>query len=190
MCRGFSLKFQRLDIPDILLIKPLVHGDDRGFFAETYRKDLFEEALGYKVNFVQDNESKSSKGILRGLHYQLPPYAQAKLVRVIEGKVLDVCVDIRSSSPTFGQHISVELSSENKYQLFVPHGFAHGFVVISDSATFAYKVDNYYSPTHDRGIAYDDNDLSIDWQTPKNLLKLSEKDKNHPSLDSSNDLFK
>jgi dTDP-4-dehydrorhamnose 3,5-epimerase len=156
---------------------------------ETFRQDLFEEALGYQVNFIQDNESKSTKGVLRGLHYQLPPYTQAKLVRVIEGSVLDVAVDIRKASSTFGQHVVVELTAENKHQLFVPHGFAHGFVVLSDSATFAYKVDNYYAPKHDRGIVFNDKDLGIDWKLPLEALQLSDKDKTHPNLSDTLDLF-
>jgi len=176
------LKFIPQSIEDVILIEPTTHGDNRGYFVETFRQDLFEEAIGYKVSFVQDNESKSTKGVLRGLHYQLPPYTQAKLVRVLEGSVLDVAVDIRKSSPTFGQHVAVELTGENKHQLFVPHGFAHGFVVLSDSATFAYKVDNYYAPEHDRGIAFDDVKLKINWQLPIELLKLSVKDQNLPTL--------
>jgi dTDP-4-dehydrorhamnose 3,5-epimerase len=183
------LKFAPQLIPEVVLIKPTVHGDNRGYFMESFRQDLFEEAIGYKVNFIQDNESKSTKGVLRGLHYQLPPYAQAKLVRVIEGSVLDVAVDIRKSSTTFGQYVTAELTAENKHQLFVPHGFAHGFVVLSDSATFTYKVDNYYAPEHDRGIAFDDNDLDIDWQLPLELLQLSDKDKSHPALANAKDLF-
>jgi len=183
------LKFTPQSIKDVMLIEPTTHGDDRGYFVETFRKDLFEEAIGYKVDFVQDNESKSTKGVLRGLHYQLPPYTQAKLVRVIKGSVLDVAVDIRKSSPTFGQHVAVELTEQNKHQLFVPHGFAHGFVVLSNSATFAYKVDNYYAPEHDRGIAFDDNDLDIDWQLLAEDLRLSDKDKTHLSLTNAKDLF-
>ena len=183
------MKFTPQSIPEVILIEPTVHGDDRGYFVETFRQDLFEETLGYKVNFIQDNESKSTKGVLRGLHYQLPPYTQAKLVRVIEGRVLDVVIDIRKSSHTFGQHASVELTGENKHQLFIPHGFAHGFVVLSDSATFAYKVDNYYAPEHDRGIAFDDIKLTIDWQLPLNELQLSDKDKTHPNLSDVLDLF-
>jgi len=183
------LKFAPQSIPEVVLIKPTVHGDNRGYFMESYRQDLFEEAIGYKVNFIQDNESKSTKGVLRGLHYQLPPYTQAKLVRVIKGNVLDVAVDIRKSSPTFGQHVAVELTATNKHQLFVPHGFAHGFVVQSDRATFAYKVDNYYAPEYDRGIAFDDKELSIDWQLPLELLQLSDKDKSHPALADAKDLF-
>ena len=184
------MKFTPQSIADVVLIQPIFHGDDRGYFVETFRQDLFEKAVGYQVNFVQDNESKSTKGVLRGLHYQLPPYTQAKLVRVIEGSVLDVAVDIRKSSPTFGQHVAVELTGENKRQLFVPHGFAHGFVVLSDSATFAYKVDNYYAPEHDRGIAFDDKDLAIDWQLPLEKLQLSDKDKDHPNLSNALELFK
>mgnify|MGYP000111270167 FL=1 len=183
------MKFIPQSIPDVFLIKPTVHDDDRGYFFETFRQDLFEDAIGYKINFVQDNESKSLKGVLRGLHYQLSPYAQAKLVRVIEGSVLDVAVDIRKSSPTFGQHVAVELTAENKHQLFVPHGFAHGFIVLSDSATFAYKVDNYYAPEQDRGIAFNDKELAIDWQLPLEILQLSDKDKTHPSLANAKDLF-
>jgi len=183
------LKFIPQSIADVILIEPTTHGDDRGYFVETFRQDLFEEAIGYKVNFVQDNESKSTKGVLRGLHYQLPPYTQAKLVRVIEGSVLDVAVDIRKSSLTFGQYVAVELTANNKHQLFVPHGFAHGFVVLSDSSTFAYKADNYYTPEYDRGIAFDDSELAIDWQLLAEELQLSDKDKSHPSLANARDLF-
>ena len=183
------MKFTPQSIPEVILIEPIIHGDDRGYFIEAFRQDLFEESIGYKVNFVQDNESRSSKGVLRGLHYQLLPYTQAKLVRVIEGSVLDVAVDIRKSSPTFGQHVSLELTAQNKHQLFVPHGFAHGFVVLSDSAPFAYKVDNYYAPEHDRGIAFDDEQLKINWQLSAEELQLSDKDKAHPSLANAKDLF-
>jgi dTDP-4-dehydrorhamnose 3,5-epimerase len=183
------LKFTPQSIADVILIEPTIHSDGRGYFIETLRQDLLEEAIGYKVNFVQDNESKSIKGVLRGLHYQLPPYTQAKLVRVIEGSVLDVAVDIRKSSPTFGQHVSLELTAQNKHQLFVPHGFAHGFIVLSDSATFTYKVDNYYAPGHDRGIAFDDEQLKINWQLSAEELQLSDKDKTHPTLESTKDLF-
>ena len=184
------MKITPQSIPDVVLIEPTVHGDNRGYFMEAFRQDLFEEAVGCQVNFIQDNESKSTKGVLRGLHYQLPPYAQAKLLRVTEGSVLDVAVDIRKSSTTFGQYVTAELTAENKHQLFVPHGFAHGFVVLSDSATFVYKVDNYYAPKHDRGIAFNDNDLDIDWQLPLETLQLSDKDKTHPTLSNAKDLFK
>ena len=183
------MEFIKQKIPGVVLIKPTVHGDERGYFVETFRQDLFEKAIDYQVNFIQDNESRSAKGVLRGLHYQLPPYTQAKLVRVIEGSVLDVAVDIRKSSPTFGQHVAVELTDENKHQLFVPHGFAHGFVVLSDNATFAYKVDNYYAPEHDRGIAFDDAKLDIDWKLSLAKLQLSDKDKLHPDLSDAVELF-
>ena len=183
------MKFTPQSIKDVILIEPTIHGDDRGYFIETFRQDLLEEAIGYRVNFVQDNESKSIKGVLRGLHYQLPPYTQAKLVRVIKGSVLDVAVDIRKSSPTFGHYVAVELTGDNKHQLFVPHGFAHGFVVLSDSATFAYKVDNFYAPEHDRGIAFDDEQLKIDWQLLAEELQLSDKDQTHPTLENTKDLF-
>jgi dTDP-4-dehydrorhamnose 3,5-epimerase len=183
------LKLIPQSIKDVMLIELTVHGDNRGYFIETFRQDFLEEVIGYRVNFVQDNESKSTKGVLRGLHYQLPPYTQAKLVRVIEGSVLDVAVDIRKSSPTFGQYVSVELTAQNKHQLFVPHGFAHGFVVLSDSATLAYKVDNYYAPEHDQGIAFDDEQLKIDWQLLSEELQLSDKDRAHPSLANAKYLF-
>ena len=183
------MKFIPQSISDVVLIKPTVHGDSRGYFAETFRQDLFEDAIGYKINFIQDNESKSSKGVLRGLHYQLPPYTQAKLVRVIEGNVLDVAVDIRKNSPTFGQHVGVELTGENKHQLFVPHGFAHGFIVLSKHATFAYKVVNYSAPELDRGIAFDDKELSIDWQLSQKEMQLSVKDKAHPRLSEALNIF-
>jgi dTDP-4-dehydrorhamnose 3,5-epimerase len=183
------MKITAQKIPDVFVIEPLVHGDHRGYFAETYRQDKLEEALGYKVNFVQDNESKSTKGVFRGLHFQLAPHAQTKLVRVIEGKVLDVAVDIRSGSPTYGQHVAVELSEDNKKQLFVPRGFAHGFLVLSETATFAYKVDNYYSPECDRGLAFDDPELNIDWQFTKDELLLSEKDLKQPKLENLGQMF-
>ena len=184
------MNFIPQDIPDVILIEPTVFKDGRGYFSETFRQDLLDQAVGYKVNFIQDNESRSSKGVIRGLHYQLPPYTQAKLVRVIEGRVLDVVVDIRRFSPTFGQHIAVELSANNKRQIFVPHGFAHGFVVLSDSATFTYKVDNYYAPEYEKGILFNDVDLNIDWRLPSNMLQLSNKDKNHPSLANAKILLK
>lgn len=176
------MKFNKTSIEGVIIIKPSVFGDERGYFSETFRQDLFEDFLGFRVGFCQDNESKSSFGVLRGLHYQLPPFAQSKLVRVIEGKVLDVAVDIRIGSPTFGMHVAVELSGENKRQLFIPRGFAHGFVVLSDFAVFSYKVDNYYSQSHDRGLAFDDQSLGIDWRLPAESLKLSIKDSNQPGL--------
>lgn len=176
------MTFTRTEIPDVVVIEPTVHGDSRGYFVETFRQDKLEEFLGYKINFCQDNESKSSKGVLRGLHYQLPPHAQTKLVRVISGRVLDVAVDIRKNSPTFGKYVAVELSGENKKQLLIPRGFAHGFVVLEDDTVFAYKVDNYYSPECDRGIAFDDKNLNIDWILNHNELNLSAKDIKQPKL--------
>jgi len=176
------MNFVRTKIKDIIIIEPKVHGDDRGYFIETFRQDKLEEFIGYKINFCQDNESKSSKGVLRGLHYQLAPCAQTKLVRVIQGKVLDVAVDIRQNSPTFGTYVAVELSASNKKQLLVPRGFAHGFVVLEDDTIFAYKVDNYYSPACDRGISYDDKDLDINWKIQRKDLNLSAKDKVQKNL--------
>ena len=183
------MQFISQTIPDVFVIEPKVHGDHRGYFVETFRQDKFEDALGYKVNFVQDNESKSSKGVLRGLHFQLAPHAQSKLVRVIDGSVLDVAVDIRTGSPTFGHYVSAELSGENKKQMFIPRGFAHGFVVLTETATFAYKVDNYYSPECDRGLAFDDEQLNIDWLLPTDKLLLSEKDIKQPTLANLEDSF-
>jgi len=180
------MNFIRTAIHDVVIIEPKVHGDERGYFSETFRQDELEKFLGFKVNFCQDNESKSNYGVLRGLHYQSPPFPQTKLVRVLEGKVLDVAVDARKGSSNFGQHVAVELSSENKKQLFVPRGFAHGFVVLSETATFAYKVDNYYCPKCETGIAFNDPFLGIDWKLPVKDLKLSEKDKKQgPFLDAN-----
>ncbi|RXK12260.1 dTDP-4-dehydrorhamnose 3,5-epimerase [Halarcobacter mediterraneus] len=183
------MTFIKTKISDVVICEPTIHGDNRGYFVETFRQDKLEEFIGYKINFCQDNESKSSKGVLRGLHYQLHPAAQTKLVRVISGRVLDVAVDIRKNSPTFGEYVAVELSSENKKQLLVPRGFAHGFVVLEDNTIFAYKVDNYYSPQNDRGIAFDDESLNIDWILKKEELKLSLKDTKQPKLNETKDLF-
>jgi dTDP-4-dehydrorhamnose 3,5-epimerase len=183
------MNFIRTEISDVIICEPTVHGDERGYFVETFRADKLEEFLGYKINFCQDNESKSSRGVLRGLHYQLAPAAQTKLVRVIQGRVLDVAVDIRKGSPTFGKHVAVELSAENKRQLLVPRGFAHGFVVLEDDTVFAYKVDNYYSPENDRGILFGDEALNIDWQVPHDELNLSAKDKIQPKLAETQDVF-
>ena len=176
------MKYTRTEIPDIIICEPKIFGDHRGYFYESFREDELNEFLGFKVDFCQDNESKSDYGVLRGLHYQLSPYSQTKLLRVLKGKVLDVAVDIRKGSPTFGKSVVVELSSENKKQLFIPRGFAHGFVVLSETATFAYKCDNYYTPSHDSGLAFDDPTLGIDWQVPREKMILSEKDLNQPSL--------
>ena len=174
------MNFTRLTIPDVILCEPEVFGDDRGYFIESFRQDKLDAFLGYSINFCQDNESKSSYGVLRGLHYQLAPHTQTKLVRVIQGSVLDVAVDVREGSPTFGKHVAVELTAENKKQLLIPRGFAHGFIVLSKEAIFAYKVDNYYSPECDRGIAFDDATLAIDWQLKTSDLQLSIKDLKQP----------
>ena len=183
------MKFTPQSIPEVILIQPEVHGDNRGYFVETFRQDELEQAIGQKINFIKDNESKSSKGVLRGLHFQLPPFAQSKLVRVIQGSVLDVVVDIRKGSLTFGQHMAIELNDNNKNQLFIPRGIAHGFVVLSDSATFSYKVDNYYSPEYERGLAFDDKTLNIDWKITKDQLNLAKKDQNNPVLTQVEDYF-
>jgi dTDP-4-dehydrorhamnose 3,5-epimerase len=181
------MKFTPQSIPEVVLIEPTIHGDDRGYFVETFRQDLFDKEV-VTTQFVQDNESKSKLGTLRGLHYQLPPFAQSKLVRVVDGVVLDVAVDIRKGSPTFGKHVAVELSGENKKQLFIPRGFAHGFLVLSPTATFCYKVDNYYSKECDRGISFADPALDIDWKLPASELLLSLKDQNACLLQDA-DLF-
>lgn len=150
-------------IPDLLLIEPKVYGDDRGFFYESFNRQKFAELTGRDANFVQDNHSRSVKGVLRGLHYQIQ-HPQAKLVRVVQGAVLDVAVDIRKSSPTFGQHVALELSAENKLMFWIPEGFAHGFLVLSDTAEFLYKTTDYWYPEHERSLRWDDSDLAIDWQ--------------------------
>jgi len=177
--------FEEVFIKGAFVLKPKVFGDSRGYFFETFRKQEFEENVG-NVDFVQDNESKSSAGVLRGLHFQKGEYAQAKLVRVIKGAVLDVIVDIRPGSPTFGKHFSIELTGENKLQLFLPRGMAHGFVVLENDTVFSYKVDNIYSPENEAGIFYNDPNLNINWKLPESSLLLSEKDKNLPLL---SDLF-
>ena len=174
------MDFIRTEIPDVVICKPKVFGDHRGYFSETFRKDNLEEFLGYKVNFCQDNESRSTYGVLRGMHYQLPPFTQTKLVRVIEGRVLDVVVDVRIGSPYYGKSVVVELNDTEMNQLFIPRGFAHGFVVLSETATFSYKCDNFYAPEYDRGFWFNDSFLEIDWQIPLDDLILSEKDKNQP----------
>ena len=170
------MKFIETKIPGLIIIEPSVFGDDRGYFLESFNLEKFQKNVS-PIKFVQDNESKSSKGVLRGLHFQKPPFAQAKLVRCIEGKVIDVAVDIRKESPTYGEHVSIELSGENKRQLFVPRGFAHGFPVLSETAIFAYKVDNTYAPEYDDGIKYDDEKLNINWGLKEDNIQLSEKDK-------------
>ncbi len=182
------MNFVRTDIPDVILIEPSIIGDDRGYFMETFRLDKLGEFLGLELNFCQENESKSGFGVLRGLHFQLTPFAQTKLVRVTHGKVLDVAVDVRIGSPTFGKHVAVELSADNRLQMFVPRGFAHGFVGLSETVIFNYKVDNYFNQQSDRGIAYNDPALGIDWILSPEELKLSVKDQNQPLLRDA-DLF-
>ena len=162
-------------IPDVLIFEPKVFGDERGFFFESFNHKLFEEAVGYPVTFVQDNHSKSSKGVLRGLHYQLPPHAQGKLVRCVAGEVFDVAVDIRKRSPTFGQWVGVHLSGENKRQLWIPEGFAHGFVTLSEKAEFLYKTTDYYAPQSEGSIRWDDPQVAIKWPF-EGEVSLSKKD--------------
>ena len=173
------MKFIETKISELIIIEPTLFVDARGYFLESYNQKKLEEVVG-KISFVQDNESKSYKGVLRGLHFQKPPFDQAKLVRCIDGEVLDVVVDIRKNSSTYGQHFTVLLSAENKRQLFVPRGFAHGFVVLSDSATFAYKVDNIYAPDHDAGIRWNDKELNIQWGLEVSEVMISEKDAELP----------
>ncbi len=169
------------NIPDVLIFEPKVYGDERGFFFESFSKKVFEEAVGYEVNFVQDNHSKSCKGVLRGLHYQLAPHAQGKLVRCVAGEVFDVAVDIRKESPTFGKWVGVNLSAENKRQLWIPAGFAHGFFSLKDNTEFLYKTTDYYHPESERGIAWNDAFLKISWPECDSYI-VSLKDKNNPIL--------
>ena len=176
------MKFTPLAIPDVFLIEPKVFGDARGFFLESFRQDLFNAATGTKYEFIQDNHSRSSKGVLRGLHYQLPPHAQGKLVRVTSGAVFDVAVDIRRSSPTFGHWVGAELTAENHHQLWIPPGFAHGFLVLSDTADFVYKTTGYYAPESDRGLLWNDADIGIAWPQLDVAFSLSEKDQKQPTL--------
>jgi dTDP-4-dehydrorhamnose 3,5-epimerase len=174
------MKATALAIPDVLLLEPAVFGDARGFFMESFNARGFADLSGLSVDFVQDNHSRSERGVLRGLHYQLPPHAQGKLVRVVSGEVYDVAVDIRRSSPTFGRHVGALLSAENKHQLFIPAGFAHGFVTLSDHAEFLYKTTDYYAPQSERAIAWNDPDLAIDWHIAADEVKLSAKDQAAP----------
>ena len=175
------MKYTKTQIQDLYVIEPSVFEDNRGYFLESFNLEKFQEHIG-PIAFVQDNESKSPKRVVRGLHFQKPPFNQAKLVRCIEGKVLDVAVDIRKGSPTYGKHVAIELSGENKKQVFVPKGFAHGFSVLSKTAVIAYKVDHRYAPEYDAGIRFDDEDLQIDWGVSLAEVQLSEKDKNLPSF--------
>lgn len=173
------MKVTATSIEGVYIIEPRVFPDARGYFFESYNKKAFDAEVAH-VDFVQDNESCSSRGVMRGLHFQRPPHAQAKLVRCVRGRVLDVAVDIREGSPTYGQHVAVELSEENKRQFFIPRGFAHGFAVLSDTAVFQYKCDNYYCPEADEGISIRDTSLGIDWQIDPADALLSEKDTRHP----------
>jgi dTDP-4-dehydrorhamnose 3,5-epimerase len=169
----------RTEIPDVVIVEPRVFGDNRGYFFESFSERDFVSQVR-KVRFVQDNESRSSYGVERGLHYQKPPFSQSKLVRVISGKVLDVAVDMRKGSPTYGKHVAVELSGENKRQMFIPRGFAHGFAVLSDDVVFQYKCDNFYAPSSEGAVAWDDPELGIDWGVPQDKVVLSDKDRSHP----------
>lgn len=181
------MQFTQGKLSGTWIIQPKVFQDDRGYFFESYREEAFRKHVG-DIQFMQDNESKSAFGVLRGLHYQLPPFAQSKLVRVVQGKILDVAVDIRQSSDTFKQAESVELSAENKRQFFIPKGFAHGFAVLSDTAIVQYKVDAYYSREHERGIRFDDRELGIDWRVDPGEMIVSEKDSDLPSFKNA-DIF-
>lgn len=172
-------------IEGVFVIEPRVFGDERGYFFESFNEREFREKTGIDVKFVQDNESKSRYGVLRGLHFQKAPYEQAKLVRVVKGRVLDVAVDIRKGSPTFGRYTAVELTGDNHRQCFIPRGFAHGFCVLSEEAVFQYKCDEYYHPEAEDAIAWDDPDIAIEWPIPANDIILSEKDKHHPRLRDS-----
>jgi dTDP-4-dehydrorhamnose 3,5-epimerase len=169
------MKITETKLKDLVIIEPEVFGDHRGYFMESFKRDWFKEHFPH-IDFIQDNESQSQRGVLRGLHFQAPPFAQTKLVRVIQGEVLDVAVDLRKDSPTYGKHVSILLSGENKKQFLVPKGFAHGFVVLSDSAIFSYKVDNPYAPQHEEGIMWNDRDLKIDWLITDQEVQLSAKD--------------
>ncbi len=182
------MKFIQTAISGVVIIEPRVFGDERGYFFESFNQNRFEESIG-KINFVQDNESRSVRGGWRGLFFHRPPFDQAKLVRCVEGVALDVAVDIRVGSPTYGQHVAVELSANNKRQLFIPRGFAHGFVVLSETAIFQYKVDNWYSPENDGGILWSDETIGIDWKVESHEVQLSGKDKIQPLLKDLNNPF-
>lgn len=178
----------KTEIDGVVIIEPRLFKDDRGYFFESYSEKDFNAQVR-EIRFVQDNESKSSYGVLRGLHFQKPPYAQSKLVRVIKGAVLDVAVDIRKGSPTFGKHVAVELTEDNHRQFFIPRGFAHGFSVLTPEVIFQYKCDNFYAPQSEGALAWDDPDLGIDWCIPSDKIILSEKDKHHPRLKDAEWLF-
>jgi dTDP-4-dehydrorhamnose 3,5-epimerase len=175
------MKVIATQIPKVLIFEPDVFGDNRGYFFESFRQDIFEKHVG-KIYFTQDNQSKSGFGVLRGLHFQRPPFTQAKLVQCLQGEVLDIAVDIRIGSPTYGRHVPVRLSESNHRQIYIPGGFAHGFVVLSETAVFSYKCDNYYNSDADGGLAWNDPEINIDWVLSSNDIKLSEKDKKLPPL--------
>ena len=179
----------KTEIEGLLILEPKIFGDSRGYFYESYNKQRFEEVTGLNINFVQDNQSKSCYGVLRGLHFQTPPYAQSKLVRCVKGQILDISVDIRKSSPTFGKYIAVELNENNHRQLFIPHGFAHGFVVLSDEAIFQYKCDNFYHKESEGAVAWNDPEININWTIPFDDVILSDKDKVNPLLKDAEWLF-
>lgn len=182
------MKVIKTDIEGVVILEPRIFGDERGYFFESYSQKRFDEEVR-PVHFVQDNESKSCYGVVRGLHFQKGEKAQSKLVRVVEGRVLDVAVDIRRGSPTFGKYVAVELSAENKRQFFIPRGFAHGFSVLSETAVFQYKCDNLYAPESEGAVAWDDPELGIDWGVPAEAVILSPKDANHPTLKEAEELF-
>lgn len=182
------MKMTRTDIEGLIVIEPRVFGDSRGYFFESFSQREFEKEVG-QVRFVQDNESKSSYGVVRGLHFQKPPHTQSKLVRVVKGRVLDVAVDLRRDSKTYGKYFAVELTEDNHLQLFIPKGFAHGFAVLSDEAVFQYKCDEFYAPESEGAIAWNDPDIGVDWQIPEDKVILSEKDKKHPAFKDLDVLF-
>ena len=182
------MKMTRTDIEGLVVIEPRVFGDSRGYFFESFSQREFEKEVG-QVRFVQDNESKSSYGVVRGLHFQKPPHTQSKLVRVVKGRVLDVAVDLRRDSETYGKYFAVELTEDNHLQLFIPKGFAHGFAVLSDEAVFQYKCDEFYAPESEGAIAWNDPDIGVDWQIPEDKVILSEKDKKHPAFKDLDVLF-
>ena len=179
------MKFTQAIIPGLIICEPFKINDERGFFTESFRKDLFEDFIGSKINFCQENLSNSNYGVLRGLHFQIEPYAQSKLVSVLKGKILDVVIDIRKSSKYYGQSFKIALNDIDCKQLFIPKGFAHGFVVLSKTARVCYKVDNYYNPKFERGLNYNDTSLGIDWKIDEKSIILNEKDKSYPPFDSN-----
>ncbi len=184
------MEVKKTDIEGVLIVEPKVWGDDRGYFFESFNAREFAEKTGLKITFVQDNESKSRYGVLRGLHFQLPPYTQSKLVRCVKGRVLDIAVDIRKGSPTYGKWVSCELTEDNHRQFFVPKGMAHGFCVLSEEAVFQYKCDDFYHPEAEGGIAWDDPDIAVQWPIPAEDISLSERDEHHPSFKEFDSPFK